>query len=371
MLPKPSAGNTKVTESASFSGLEQKAFQKCIDGRQVDLYTIRNERGLLARLTNHGARLVQLLVPDRSETIGDVVLGYDSIDQTLTGQVAAGASIGRFANRIRNARFSLDGTTWKLSANENAVNHLHGGTKGSRLVVFDGHQIDYRSVEFSYLFKDGEEGYPGNCWLKVVYCLTEDNELKISYEASTDAPTVVNFTNHTFWNLAGHGEGTIRDHVLTIDADVYAPNDNKMVVTGELLKVEGTPLDFRKPTPIGERIDDDFEQLNFGPGYSTNYVLNKPAGAMGFALSVYEPATGRMMEVYTTEPAVLLVTANQMTGKPPRDVGKGGTPYVRQGFFAVETQHLPDSPNIPWFPTTTLNPGETFTSCTVHRLSVR
>ena len=348
--------------------LERDAYRKVIDGRPVDLYTIRNANGLVARLTNHGARLVQLLVPDRDGRPGDVVLGYDSIDQAMAGQLSAGATIGRYAGRIRDAAFTLDGKRWRLTANE-GPHHLHGGARGSRSVVFEAEQLDAHAVRFSYGFADGEEGYPGNCRLDVVYALTDDDALHIACEATTDAPTVVNFTNHTYWNLAGEGCGDILDHLLTVDADRFAPHDAEMIPTGELLEVAGTPLDFRRSEQIGRRIGADFAQLTYGGGYNTSYVLASQGVALRHAATVTAPRSGRSMAVATTEPSLLFFSGNNFNGQVQRDIGKGGKPYGRHAGFALEAQHLPDSPNRPAFPSTRLDPGERFTSVTLHRFT--
>lgn len=348
--------------------LVRDAYRKVIDGRQVDLHTIRNASGLVARLTNHGARLVQFLAPDRDGRWSDIVLGYDSIDQALTGHLSAGATIGRFAGRIRNAAFTLNGKTWHLTANEGS-HHLHGGARGSRCVVFEVAQHDEHAVRFTYCFKDGEEGYPGNCRLEVDYALTKDDALQISCNATTDAPTVVNFTNHAFWNLAGEGSGDVLDHVLTINADQFAPHDAEMLPTGGFLDVAGTPLDFRCAERIGRRIGDDFAQLNYGGGYNSSFLLRGEGTSPRLAATVLDPRSGRSMEVHTTEPTLLFFSGNNFNRQSPRDIGKGGRPYGRHAGFALEAQHLPDSPNLPALPSTVLDPGERFTSLTIHRFS--
>lgn len=349
--------------------LKREAFQAMIDGKQVDLYTLKNNNGMVAKITNYGGKLVQLLVPDKNGRLGDVVLGYDSLEQTMKGQASMGCIVGRYANRIGKGQFSLNGQDYQLTIN-NGPNHLHGGTKGSRFVVFDAVQPDEKTLQLTYYFKDGEQGYPGNCSLKAVYSLTDDNELKITYDATTDKPTIVNFTNHAFWNLAGEGQGDILNHEVTINAAAFTPVDDTLITTGEIRSVRGTPLDFSLPHKIGERINGSYEQLKFGPGYDFNWVLNKKGKEMSFAARVYEPTSGRVMEIYTTEPGLQFYSGNFLTGKAPMDIGKGGKPYIFRGAFAMETQHFPDSPNKDNFPTTVLNPGEWFSSTTVMKFTV-
>ncbi|MDR3564003.1 MAG: galactose mutarotase [Negativicutes bacterium] len=355
---------------ANYVELNRAAFQKVIDGKQVDLYTLQNKNGMVAKITNYGGKIVQLLVPDKNGQLGDVVLGYDSLDQTMKGQASMGCIVGRYANRIGKGQFNLFGVDYQLTIN-NGPNHLHGGTKGSRFVVFDAIQIDEKTLQLNYYFKDGEEGYPGNCSLKAVYSLTDDNQLKITYDAVTDSPTIVNFTNHAFWNLAGEGRGDILNHVLILNADNFTPVDGTLITTGEIRSVKGTPLDFTSGQKIGARINDSYEQLKYGPGYDFNWVLNKMGKEMSFAARVYEPTSGRVMEIYTTEPGIQFYSGNFLTGKAPMDIGKGGKPYVYRGAFCLETQHYPDSPSKPNFPTTVLMPGEWFSSTTIYQFSVQ
>jgi aldose 1-epimerase len=347
----------------------REAFQKEVDGKKVDLYTLKASTGMMVKITNQGGKIVQLLVPDKDNHLGDVVLGYETVDQYVTGRASFGAIIGRYANRIAKGRFTLNGREYQLPVN-NGPNHLHGG-KGTHFQVFDARQLDERTLQLTYNFKDGEEGYPGNTNLKVVYAVTDDQELRITYEAVTDRPTVVNFTNHAFFNLAGEGRGDILDHELTINADRFTPIDATSIPTGELRAVKGTPVDFTRPARIGARINDSDEQLKFGTGYDHNYVLNKTAGELSFAARLSDPVSGRIMEVYTTEPGMQLYTGNFLTGKAPNDVGKGGKPYPVRGAVCLETQHFPDSPNKGSFPTTVLNPGQWFTSTTVYKFSPR
>jgi len=349
--------------------VKREAFQKEIGGKKTDLYTLQTSTGMTVRITNQGGKIVQILVPDKDNRLGDVVLGYESVDQYVAGRASFGAIIGRFANRIAKGRFTLDGRDYQLPVN-NGPNHLHGG-KGTQFLVFHARQLDGRTLELTYSFKDGEEGYPGNTTLKVVYAVTDDQEFRITYEAVTDKPTVVNFTNHAFFNLRGQGQGDILDHDLTINADRFTPIDATSIPTGELRAVKGTALDFTRPARIGARINEADEQLKFGTGYDHNYVLNKAADELSFAARLSDPVSGRIMEVYTTEPGMQLYTGNFLTGQAPNDVGKGGKSYPVRSAVCLETQHFPDSPNKPSFPTTTLNPGQWFTSMTIYKFSPR
>jgi aldose 1-epimerase len=342
------------------------AFQKTIDGKPVDLYTLRNSGGMVVKLTNQGGKIVQLLVPDRHNQLGDVVLGYEAVDRYLTGRQTFGAVIGRFANRIAKGRFTLNGHPYQLPIN-NGANHLHGG-KGVQSQIMDGAQIDSRTVQFTYDFRDGEEGYPGNTRMTVTYTLSDDHELGLTYEAVTDTPTIVNFTNHTYFNLAGEGAGDILDHDLLVNADRFTACDATLIPTGEIRAVQGTPLDFRRPHRIGARIDATDAQLEFGSGYDHNYVLNTTGQGLTFAVRLAEPVSGRILEVYTTEPGLQVYSGNFLTGKDP-DIGKGGKPYPVRSAICLETQHFPDSPNHTDFPSTVLNPGQTFRSVTVFRFS--
>jgi len=342
------------------------AFQKTIDGKPVDLYTLSNSSGMVVKLTNQGGKIVQLLVPDRNNQLGDVVLGYETLEQYLAGRQTFGAVIGRFANRIAKGRFTLHGTPFQLPLN-NGANHLHGG-KGVQSQIMDGAQIDGRTVQFIYRFADGEEGYPGTINMTVTYTLSEDHELGLIYEAATDRPTIINFTNHTYFNLAGEGSGDILDHDLLVNADQFTPCDATQIPTGEICEVQATPLDFRRPSRIGARIDAEDAQLKFGSGYDHNYVLNTARQGLTFAARLADPVSGRVMEVYTTEPGLQVYTGNFLTGKET-DVGKGGKPYTVRGAICLETQHFPDSPNHPHFPPTVLNPGQGFRSVTIFRFA--
>jgi aldose 1-epimerase len=342
------------------------AFQKSIGGKPVDLYTLSNSSGMVVKLTNQGGKIVQLLVPDRNNHLGDVVLGYETLERYLTGRQTFGAVIGRFANRIAKGRFTLHGTSYQLPLN-NGANHLHGG-KGVQTQIMDGAQIDGGTVQFTYGFRDGEEGYPGTTKMTVTYTLSEDHELSLIYEAVTDKPTIINFTNHTYFNLAGEGSGDILDHDLLVNADQFTPCDATQIPTGEIREVQGTPLDFRRPRRIGAHIEAEDAQLKFGSGYDHNYVLNTTGQELSFAARLADPLSGRVMEVYTTEPGLQVYSGNFLTGRD-NDIGKGGKPYTVRGAICLETQHFPDSPNHPHFPSTVLNPGQTFRSVTIFRFA--
>ena len=344
---------------------EKESFGQTPDGREVDLYTLTNTNGLRAKITNYGAILVSLEVPDRDGNLADITLGYDNLDDYVKRGAFFGATVGRYANRIGGAKFVLDGTEYKLAAN-NGENHLHGGIKGFDKVVWKLDEIKSESnkavVKMSYISEDGEEGYPGNMACTVTYTLTEDNELKISYEAETDKTTVVNLTNHSYFNLAGQGTGEILGHELTLNADKYTPVDEGLIPTGEIRSVKDSPMDFTLPTSIGSRIK------QVGDGYDHNYVLNSGGGTLALAARVYEPTSGRVMEIYTTEPGVQLYTGNFLDGTL---TGKAGKVYKKHYAFCLETQHFPDSPNKPNFPSAVLLPGQKYTSVTVHKFSTR
>ncbi|MDR3440820.1 aldose epimerase family protein [Telmatospirillum sp.] len=349
--------------------LDRAKFQKEVDGKPVDLFTIKNKKGMVVKITNYGARVEQILVPDKHGKLGDVVLGYESIDQVMNGQGSMNAFIGRYANRIAKGKFVLNGQEYQLNIN-NPPNTLHGGLKGSRFVVFDAHQIDDSSVEMSYTYKDGEENFPGTLPSKVTYKVTNANALDISYEAvAVDKPTIVNFTSHLFVNLAGSGD--ILDHVLTIPADKITPVDETLITTGEFRPVKGTPMDFTKPEKIGARITADYDQIKYGPGYDVNYVLNKKGQELSLAARVADPKSGRVLEILSTEPGIQFYSGNFLEGKAPRDVGKGGQVYNVHGAFSLEPQHFPDGVNKPNFPSTVLNPGEWYKGKIVYKFGVQ
>ncbi len=316
-------------------------------------------------VTNFGGRIVSLWVPDKNGTPGNIVQGYDSVKKYLTGNPYFGAMIGRYGNRIAKGKFTLNGTEYKLPIN-NGVNSLHGGPKGFHNVYWEI-KPDSSSLEMSYLSKDGEEGYPGSLSVKVKYTLTDQNELVLDYEASTDKPTIVNLTHHSFFNLGGESSGDILNHQVVINADHYNPVDAGLIPTGELKAVKGTPFDFLKVHSIGARIGGDDQQLKFGTGYDHNWVLNKKSNELSMAATVTEPVSGRVMEVWTTEPGLQFYSGNFLNGS---DIGYSGKPYEFRSAFCMEAQHFPDSPNRPEFPSTVLNPGEKYSQKTIYKFSV-
>ena len=336
-------------------------------GTPVEVYTLTNRRGVEVRAITYGAIITSIRVPDRKGVIADVALGFDSIDGYLTAHPYFGAVVGRYGNRIGNARFVLGGRTYPLAAN-NGPNHLHGGVRGFDKYVWAAQPIaGANGVAFARTSADGEEGYPGRLDVRVSYVLTDADELVIEYQAATDKATPVNLTQHTYFNLAGHGAGTILDHELTINADRFTPVGESLIPTGALAPVDGTPMDFRRATRIGARIDADTEQIKFGRGYDHNWVLNGSGDTPRLAARVVEPTSGRTLEVSTTEPGMQFYTGNFLDGTVK---GKGGAAYPRRGGLCLETQHFPDSPNQPAFPTTILQPGATYRSKTIWRFGV-
>lgn len=342
----------------------KKPFGQTPEGAKVEMYTLANGK-LEAAIISYGAIVVSLKTPDRNGKMADVVLGYDTLDGYIAGAAHFGAVVGRYGNRIAHGKFALDGHEYTLALNDGA-NHLHGGVKGFDRVVWKGREIP-GGVELTYLSKDGEEGYPGNLTAAVTYTLLPDG-LRIDYRATTDKDTVVNLTNHSYFNLKGAGEGDILDHVVTIAADRFNPVDAGLIPTGELQQVAGTPFDFRKPHRIGERIGENEEQLRLGKGYDHNWVLNNGGGKLALAARATEPANGRTLEVYTTQPGLQFYTGNMLSGK---DRGKGGKIYPWRGAFCMETQRFPDSPNHPAFPTTELKPGQIYKTTTEFRFSAK
>lgn len=355
--------------TAAEKGIVKKPFGE-VAAAPVDLYTLTNANGAQASITNYGGIVVSLLVPDRNGKLDDVVLGYETVAEYVKDSPYFGALVGRYGNRIGNARFTLEGKQYTLAANNNG-HSLHGGLKGFDKAIWQAKPLETKkgpALELTYLSKDGEEGYPGNLAVKVTYLLTDQNELVIDYLATTDKATPVNLTNHSYFNLAGQGSGELLGHVLELAADRFTPVDKGLIPTGELRPVEGTPFDFRKPTRIGQRIDAQDQQIEYGLGYDHNFVLSKPAGKMGLAARVYEPATGRVLEVLTTEPGVQFYSGNFLDGK---NVGKGGRAYKHRYGFCLETQHFPDSPNQPKFPSTILEPGKQYRTTTVYKFSAK
>jgi aldose 1-epimerase len=336
------------------------------DGRPVDLYTLTNSSGMQVTITNYGGIVVSIIVPDRNGNLADISLGFDNLEGYLAGHPYFGATVGRFANRIRNAKFELEGVEYKMPVN-NDPHHLHGGVNGFDKKVWDVLPIKEPNsigVSMSYYSPDGEEGYPGNLSVMTVFRLTEDNELRIDYTATTDKTTIVSLTNHTYFNLAGQGNGTILDQVVTFQADEFLERyeaDN--TPTGRILSVKGTPVDFTSPHTIGERID------QVGAGYGHCMVLkNSQDGSLGLAGTFYEPNSGRLMEIYTTKPGAQFYTGQSLDGSA---IGKGGVAYGKHAAFCFETEYYPDTPNQPNFPSAVLKPGETYSHTTVHKFSVR
>ena len=347
----------------------KQSFGKTAAGENVDLYTLRNKNGLETQITNFGGIVVSLKVPDRVGKFDDVVLGLSNFDDYLNHNGPyLGALIGRYGNRIAKGRFKLNGVEYKLAVN-NGENHLHGGIKGFDKVVWTGREMRTKAgpaVVLTYLSKDGEEGYPGDLRVRVVYTLTNNDELRIDYSATTDKDTVINLTHHSYFNLLGEGNGDVLNHRVKIIADRFVPTDAGSIPTGELRRVAGTPFDFLNATAIGARINQDDEQLKFGNGYDHTFVIDGRAGTLRHAATVSEPVTGREMQVWTTEPGMQFYTGNFLDGSL---TGKSGKSYARRTGFCFETQHYPDSPNQPSFPTTTLRRGATYKSTTIYRFS--
>ncbi len=353
------------TEPASSRSVEVSEYGT-LDGQPVQLFTLTNATGASVGIIEYGGIVVSLNVPDRDGNLGDVVLGFDSLEAYVADTPYFGAITGRYANRIAGGKFRIDGVQYQLPVN-NAPNSLHGGVKGFDKVVWKGTaKPGGDGVQLSYVSADGEEGYPGTLAAKVTYTWSDANELRIDYEAQADRPTVVNLTNHSYFNLADGGASPILDHVLEVNADRYTPIDETLIPTGELASVDATPLDFREATPIGARIDADHDQLGFGSGYDHNFVINREGEGLVLAATVSEPTTGRVMGVHTQEPGVQFYAGNFLGGNL---VGKNGVKYQHRSGFCLETQHFPDSPNQPKFPSTVLRPGEVYATSTVYRFA--
>jgi aldose 1-epimerase len=335
----------------------------------MDIFTLTNKNGVSTKITNYGGIVMSLNVPDKAGQFGDVVLGFDTVEEYLQPHPYFGALIGRYGNRIANGKFTLEGKNYTLAQN-NGPNSLHGGLKGFDKVIWDAKPLDTRdgpALELTYLSKDGEEGYPGNLLVKVIYTLTHDDALRIDYTATSDGTTVINLTHHSYFNLAGAGNGDILDHDLLLNAAHFTPVNETLIPTGEIRPVAGTPFDFTRPTRIGLRINQDDEQLKFGLGYDHNWVLNNTDGSLALAARASEPSSGRVMEVWTTEPGIQFYSGNFLDGS---NIGKGGKVYQHRYGFCLETQHFPDSPNQPNFPSTVLKAGQTYTSTTVYKFLV-
>jgi aldose 1-epimerase len=352
--------------------IKEEAFKGTHKGKATALCTLKNKNGLVAQITNFGAKVVSLYVPDRNGNFADIVLGYETIDGYIKGNPYFGAICGRYANRIANGKFIIDGQSYQLPVN-NGPNSLHGGPEGFNNQMFESRGVvktaNIEAVEMVYMSKDGEMGYPGTLTLKVTYTLTDSNELRLDYEATTDKATHINICSHSFFNLAGEGNGNILGHELRIDADRFTPVNDVLIPTGEFKAVAGTPMDFTKSTIVGKRIDDDFDQLEYGKGYDHNWVLNKKKfGELSLAAVCYEPKSSRVMEVHTTQPGVQLYTGNWLDGS---DVGKGGNAYGMRSALCLETQNFPDTPNKPNFPSTLLKAGEIYKHTCVYKFYLK
>ena len=363
------AGCAKTLPPPEKPKIIKESFGKLPDGQDVEIYTLSNKNGVEVRIMTYGGVVVSLRTPDRKATLDDIVLGFERVEDYLKENPFFGALVGRYGNRIAKGKFKLGGKQYTLAVN-NGENHLHGGLKGFDKALWTAKPLDTTAgvgVELTHTSPDGDEGYPGALQVKVTYTLTDQNEVKIDYFAITDKETVVNLTNHSYFNLRGAGEGEIISTELMINADKFTPVDKGLIPTGEMRPVKGTPFDFTKPKPIGQNIyDETDEQIKFGGGYDHNFVLNKGAGGLTKAAEAYDSKTGRVLEVFTTEPGVQFYTGNFLDGKLS---GKGNKAYNKRFAFCLETQHYPDSPNKPEFPTTTLRPGEKYQSQTTWKFS--
>ncbi len=356
-----------MKDSITYKLPSDSAFEKTIDGKQTHLYILKNKNGMEAAITNYGGRLVALLVPDSAGKMIDVAVGIGSVDGYVKStEPYYGATIGRYGNRIAKGHFTLDGKQYTLATN-NPPNTLHGGKKGYQDVVWDAKKINDQTLELTYLSKDMEEGFPGNLKIKVTYSITDDNSFKCEYEATTDKTTVVNLTNHAYFNLNGEGSGTILDHKVELKADNYTPVDSTLIPTGKIETVKGTPLDFTTATTIGARINNNDEQLKNGKGYDHNFVLNKHDISTPIA-TVKADKTGIVMEIYTEEPGLQFYSGNFMQGK---NVMKYGEKDDYRTAFAMETQHYPDSPNQPQFPSTELKPGQLYKTQSIYKFKTK
>ena len=362
-----SSCSPKAKEETTLSGLNPKKFQAEIDGKQAGLYTLKNSAGMEVCITNFGGRIVSVLVPDKYGNRKDVVLGFDSLADYRNIPSDFGASIGRYANRIAQGRIEIDGETIQLPQN-NYGHCLHGGPKGFQYRVYKGVQKSDQELQLTYLAKDGEEGFPGNLQCTVIMKLTDDNAIDIQYEAETDKPTIVNMTNHSYFNLDGDPSTDNSAYLLTLNADSYTPVDSTFMTTGEIVTVEGTPMDFRKPTAIGANINQDFEQLKNGNGIDHNWVLNTQGDVNKVCATLESPATGIVLDVYTNEPGIQVYCGNFLDGTL---TGKKGIVYNFRASVCLETQKYPDTPNKPEWASAVLRPGEKYHSQCIYKFSVR
>ena len=362
-----SACTGKQASEKTASGLEPANFRTEVDGKQTDLFVLKNKNGMEVCITNFGGRIVSVMVPDKDGVMRDVVLGFDSIQDYIKFPSDFGATIGRYANRINQGKITVDGVEYQLPRN-NYGHCLHGGPKGYQYQVFDARQLSNQVLELTYLSKDGEEGFPGNLTCKVTFSLTDDDAIDIRYSAETDRTTVVNMTNHSYFNLDGDPSKSNLDYLLTIDADAYTPVDSTFMTTGEIVSVEGTDMDFRTPTAVGARIDNDFEQLKNGKGYDHNWVLNTKGDVTRPCATLESPSTGIVLDVYTNEPGIQIYAGNFLDGTL---TGKKGIVYGHCASVCLETQKYPDTPNKPEWPSALLKPGEKYDSHCIYRFSVK
>lgn len=366
--------NTQLSENKSNSNditlLDTTAFSTEMNGKKISLYTLTSGNGITMQVTNFGGRVVTLWTPDKDGNYEDIVYGHNTINKYInyTGERCLGPVVGRYANRIAQGRFELDGVKYQLPLNNNGQT-LHGGPEGFDMKVWNVDNVTDNEIQLSYVSPDGEQGFPGTVNVRMIYTLTPDNEFKITYEATTDKPTHVNLSHHSFFNLKGEGNGTILDHVLTINASKYTPVDSVLIPFGELADVQNTPFDFRNPTAIGERIEADNEQLKNGGGYDHNWVIDRKSEKdVELVASLYEPVSGRMMEIYSDQPGIQFYSGNFLDGNV---TGKYGKAHNFREAVALETQKYPDTPNRPEYPSTRLNPGETYTQTCIYKFSIK
>jgi len=353
--------------SENRAGISKEAFEKTMDDKNISLWTLKNKNGMEMSVTNFGAKVVTLFVPDKDGNFVDVVTGFESIDKYIqSNELYFGAAIGRVGNRIAMGKFTIEGKEYKVIAN-NGENHLHGGERGLHAVVWDAKQTNQSTLELTYLSKDGEEGYPGNMEIKMIYKLTDDNGFEIEYYATTDKTTLCNLTHHSYFNLSGEGNETITDHQLYINAKGFTITDGGLIPTGEIVPVEGTPLDFTSPTAIGDRIYADYDALLKGFGYDHNFVIDKKETGVELVATAVSPVTKIKMDVYTDQPGIQLYSGNFMDG---REIGLTGKPYKYRSAFCLETQKFPDAPNKPQFPSIILKPGDTYRHTCIYKFSV-